>query len=210
MTDPRLLVIDDSLTIRKLVDLSFRATGWSVDYAASGKEGITKAIAQPPDLILLDYLLPDMRGVEVCTVLARSEKASAAPIIVMSAKGEVLKSIFADTAVVDFLSKPFTAAQILARAKSALERKPKDVSAPASPALSRERKEAAAKLIYNALRSRLGMIPSWMTAMGSTPPSIYFGRKILTPELVDEVIQALIPFYRELLAEEQTKSSDRK
>jgi len=66
MTTPRLLVIDDSLTIRKLVELSFRTTSFVLDFATSGAEGVAKAAQSAPDVILLDCVLPDMKSADVC------------------------------------------------------------------------------------------------------------------------------------------------
>ena len=66
----RVLVIDDSTTLRKLVEIALRGTGAEIDFAASGSEGIRRAAAHPPDVILLDFMLPDMQGVDVCARLA--------------------------------------------------------------------------------------------------------------------------------------------
>ena len=91
----KLLVIDDSLTVRKLVELSFRDAGWMMDFAVSGGEGLSKALSSAPDLVLLDYVLPDMKATEVCERLAASRKSSAWPsIILMSAKMERVRDQF--------------------------------------------------------------------------------------------------------------------
>ena len=195
---PQLLVVDDSPTIRKLVEISFRTTGWSVDYAACGKEAMTLADNRPPDLILLDYVLPDMKGVDVCSMLARSERTSHAPIILMTAKDPTVRADFKGfDSVVGFMAKPFTSADLMARALPIIEAK---AEAKGAPLLTREKKEAAAKLIFNRLRSRLALIPEWVPSLGANPPAMFFARKILTPDLMEELIEELLPFYRELLS----------
>ena len=81
------LVIDDSPTIRKLVELSLRAGDHAVDFARTGREGVDHARQSPPDVILLDYVLPDMKGTDVCRELAIDARSADVPVIVMSGKG---------------------------------------------------------------------------------------------------------------------------
>jgi DNA-binding response OmpR family regulator len=117
----RLLVIDDSPTIRKLVEISFKHTTWTIDFARSGSEGVALAGRRSPDLVLLDFVLPDMRGTDVCGALARDEKTGRIPILVMSGKGNAVRDLFrAFPAVVDVVAKPFDAADIVARANRAV------------------------------------------------------------------------------------------
>src|SRR3954470_12479243 len=62
----RLLVIDDSATIRKLVEISFRGSAWVLEFAGTGADGLARAAQGGPTMILLDYVLPDMKAAEVC------------------------------------------------------------------------------------------------------------------------------------------------
>lgn len=112
----RILVIDDSTTLRKLVEIAFRGTTAEVDFAGSGEEAIQRAAAHPPDVILLDFVLPDMTGPDVCARLAERAATSAVPVVVMSAKADGLREAFrAFPAVVDFVAKPFAMEEIRAR-----------------------------------------------------------------------------------------------
>src|SRR6185295_11763171 len=109
LTMARLLAVDDSLTIRKLIENVLGRGGHVLDLAQSGSEGITRAHQNPPDLVLLDYVLPDMKGLDVCASLQTHDALKDVPVIVMSAKGDTLRQLFKDVpSVVGFLHKPFT------------------------------------------------------------------------------------------------------
>src|SRR5439155_6138286 len=90
----QMLVIDDSLTIRKLVELSFRDQDWAIEFATTGAEGAAKAVSCAPDLILLDFVLPDMKATEVCRRLACDQTSAQRPVILMSAKMESVRELF--------------------------------------------------------------------------------------------------------------------
>src|SRR5437773_11734205 len=88
------LGIDDSLTIRKLLEMVLARGGYSYELAATGEEGISRAKRNPPQLILLDYVLPDMKGLDVAQALAQDEKTKGIPIVLMSAKSDDLRGLF--------------------------------------------------------------------------------------------------------------------
>jgi CheY-like chemotaxis protein len=116
----QILVIDDSATMRKLVEIAFRGSDTKIDFAGTGAEGLARATAAPPDVILLDFMLPDMKGLDVCTRLAQQAHTSQVGVVVMSGKPEVA-DLFRDAPnVVAFLPKPFTAELVQARLLAAL------------------------------------------------------------------------------------------
>lgn len=118
----RVLVIDDSTTLRKLVEIAMRGSGIEIDFAATGTDGVSRARSSRPDAILLDFLLPDLPSTEVCQRLADEPSTSRVPIVVMSAnQPSVLSSFQKFPTVVDFVGKPFTPADIRSRLETAVK-----------------------------------------------------------------------------------------
>ena len=116
-----ILVIDDEIQIRKLLEISLEANDYKVNFAENGKEGIVLAASQQPDLILLDLGLPDEDGQNVLVQL-RSWFEN--PIIILSVKSaeeEIVKAL--DNGANDYLTKPFRTQELLARIRTALRGK---------------------------------------------------------------------------------------
>jgi len=206
----RVLAIDDSLTIRKLLEMALGRAGYALELASTGQEGIQRAIRNPPDLVLLDYVLPDMKGLDVAAALLRDERTASVPVVVMSAKSDDLRALFRDVpSVVEFVGKPFTpsgivflVADLLARAQATpavATGAPSDL-----PSFTFAQKESAAKAMFAHLRERFARIPEWMRAIGDSSPAPYFARKMLTPELLDGILNALVPTLREALGPSAT------
>ena len=105
---PRILGVDDSLTIRKALELVLKPAGYELELAADGAEAIAKAKAFRPELILLDFILPDMRGTEVCQQLAADAETANIPVVLISAKGAEIRQAYRDAGnVVSYIAKPF-------------------------------------------------------------------------------------------------------
>ena len=105
-----ILSIDDSLTIRKLIENALEPTGHRVLMASSGEEGLRLALEAKPDLILLDYVLPDVRGVEFCQRLNNEPSTRHIPVLLISGHGSAIQELYRDCGnVVDYLTKPFAA-----------------------------------------------------------------------------------------------------
>jgi CheY-like chemotaxis protein len=131
MSGETILVVDDSPTICKLVELSLTKAGFRVETARTGEGGIEAAQAHPPDLILLDFLLPDLKGDDVCRAISGNMTLALVPVIVMSAKGEDIGECFAVMSnVKNIISKPFSPEALLAVVSHTLEKVDKK---PASP-----------------------------------------------------------------------------
>lgn len=120
MTDStgRVLVIDDDESIRRVLATGLRARGYEPQVAATGEDGLGAAAIERPDVVVLDLGLPDLDGVEVC----RQIRAwSDVPIIVLSAHGAEDRKVQAlDEGADDFVTKPFSMRELLARIRVAM------------------------------------------------------------------------------------------
>jgi two-component system, OmpR family, KDP operon response regulator KdpE len=117
---PRVLVVDDEPQILRAVQMKLRGAGYAVETAATAKEALMKAGMRPPEAIILDLLLPDGSGTEVCRELRRWNTA---PILVLSAVGEEKEKIEAlDAGADDYVTKPFSGDELLARLRAVLRR----------------------------------------------------------------------------------------
>ena len=120
----QILAIDDSPDIHQL--LSVRLGGLNVElrHALTGESGYEQACEEPPDLILLDVMMPDASGFEICRRLkARSETASI-PVIFLTGETDVEQKVLGfDVGAVDYIQKPFDTAELTARVRSALRTK---------------------------------------------------------------------------------------
>ncbi len=122
MPPPTILVIDDEPQIRRVVKHAFQGEGGKVLEAATGTAGVDRAAAERPDLIILDLGLPDISGAEVC----REIRAwSGVPILVLSARhSDEEKVALLDAGADDYVTKPFSTAELQARARALLRRMP--------------------------------------------------------------------------------------
>ena len=120
MNGARVLVVDDEPQILRALQLKLRGAGYAVDTAATASEARIKASMRPPQAIILDVLLPDGRGTDVCREL---RSWSEVPILVLSAVGEEQEKIAAlDAGADDYVTKPFSGDELLARLRAALRR----------------------------------------------------------------------------------------
>jgi two-component system alkaline phosphatase synthesis response regulator PhoP len=117
----KILIIEDEEDLIKGLKMNFVDEGYEVDYALDGKIGLAKALKEKPDLILLDIMLPGMNGLDICKEL-RQKKVDI-PILMLTAKGEEIdKVIGLEIGADDYISKPFSIRELLARIKAHLRR----------------------------------------------------------------------------------------
>lgn len=120
MSGPRVLVVDDEPQILRALRTSLRAAGYEVASAGTAAEALAAAALQPPAAVILDLILPDRNGTEVCREL---RKWSTSPVIVLSAVGEERDKVKAlDAGADDYVTKPVGIDELLARLRAALRR----------------------------------------------------------------------------------------
>ncbi len=118
---PRILVVDDESSLAQTVSYTLRREGFDVATAGDGRAALEAFRAQPPDLIVLDLLLPGIDGLEVCR---RIRRVSAVPILMLTARGEEVDRIVGlEVGADDYLAKPFSMRELVARIRALLRRR---------------------------------------------------------------------------------------
>jgi two-component system, OmpR family, phosphate regulon response regulator PhoB len=120
---PTILVVEDEPPLQKLLAYNLEAAGFTVLQAFDGEEALTLIDERAPDLVLLDWMLPQLSGLEICRRLRRRPDTAHLPIIMLTARGEEpdrLRGL--DTGADDFIAKPFSPAELIARVRAVLRR----------------------------------------------------------------------------------------
>jgi len=120
---PRILVVDDEPEAVELIEFNLKQSGYAVTTAADGAEALRKARSQPPDLVVLDVMLPEMDGFEICKTLRLDPATVKVPIIMLTAKAaEIDRVLGLELGADDYLTKPFSTRELLLRIKKILSR----------------------------------------------------------------------------------------
>jgi phosphate regulon transcriptional regulator PhoB len=118
-----ILVVEDEPDIRNLVVHHLERDGFHCRTASSGSEALRTALTQPPDLVVLDLMLPELDGLEVCRRLRRDPATAAVPIVMLTAKSdEVDRVVGLEMGADDYVSKPFSPKELVARVRAVLRR----------------------------------------------------------------------------------------
>ena len=119
----KILIIEDEPNQADLIQFNLEQDGYEVYKAKDGEEGLTTAHEILPDLILLDWMIPKMSGPDVCRKIRKSQDIKETPIIMISAKSEEQDKVFGlDLGVDDYISKPYSIKELLARVRAAIRR----------------------------------------------------------------------------------------
>ncbi len=120
---PYVLVVDDEADLLTLVRYNLERDGFEVGEAVDGEEAMTMIAERRPDLVLLDWMLPRLSGIEVCRRIRRSAQTQNLPIIMLSARGEENDRVRGlDYGADDYIVKPFSPSELVARVRAVLRR----------------------------------------------------------------------------------------
>ena len=126
----KIFIIEDDPWIVKLLKYNLEKEGFIVGFSDNGNEGFKSLKNFDPDILLLDWMLPDLSGIEICKLIKNNEKLSKIPIIMLTARGEEEDKIKGlDSGVDDYMTKPFSFKELFSRIKALLRRsKPNTIS----------------------------------------------------------------------------------
>lgn len=120
----RVLVIEDEPDLQQVLDYNLRQAGHEVLCASRGSDGLRLAREQRPDLVLLDLMLPDLSGNEVCKQLKRTPDTEPIPVMMITARGEEIDRVLGfELGVDDYVVKPFSVRELLLRIQAVLRRR---------------------------------------------------------------------------------------
>ena len=128
---PRILVVEDEEALSMLLAYNLEAEGYIVERVARGDEAELRLAEQPPDLVLLDWMLPAVSGLEICRRLRAREATKTLPVIMLTARGEEGERVRGlEVGADDYVTKPFSVPELLARVRALLRRaKPERIAA---------------------------------------------------------------------------------
>lgn len=119
----RILVVEDEADLQQVLDYNLRQAGHEVIAASRGHDGLRLARERHPDLVLLDLMLPDLAGTELCKALKRDPRTRDIPVLMLTAKGEEIDRVLGfELGADDYVVKPFSVRELLLRIQAILKR----------------------------------------------------------------------------------------
>lgn len=123
MSDETILIVEDDEDILDLLSYNLRGAGFAVVSSRDGFDAVSKARRSPPDLVILDLMLPGLDGFEVCKELKREARTARVPVIMLTARGdEVDRIVGLELGADDYVVKPFSPRELMLRVRAVLKR----------------------------------------------------------------------------------------
>lgn len=210
-----ILAADDSVTVRKLIEISLKPDDFELHFAVDGKECLAKAAALKPALLLLDYILPDMKGLDICHSLLGKPETRDIPVLLISGNGAAIRQTYENASnVSDYLTKPFApnvlsavVGHLLANGgkKKAEQAEAQELAATAAVAATEVQNVLPEKLrakitqaIHSVLHAPLMAFPSLEAGREDEPAQDYFLDYLTASGAIEKLCRslALIPELR--------------
>src|SRR5712692_2847937 len=126
---PLVLIVDDEAALVTMLRYNLEKEGFAVCEAANGEEALTHIVEQKPDVVLLDWMLPLVSGIEVCRQIRRAPASRTLPVIMLTARGEEGDRVRGlNCGADDYVTKPFSPAELVARIRTVMRRTNRDTS----------------------------------------------------------------------------------
>lgn len=130
-TVPAILIVEDERDVQTVLDFNLKAEGFETMRASNGEEAFAWLRARVPDLVLLDLMLPDVSGTEICRRIKADPRTSAVPVVVLSARGEEVDRVVGfELGADDYVRKPFSVRELILRLRAVLRRTAARTTAP--------------------------------------------------------------------------------
>ncbi len=179
MAGEKILNIDDSPTVQRLIEMILSSQGYQVVLASDGEEGISKAKSERPALILVDFVMPKMNGYQVCKTLKEDPEFRDTPIILVTSKGDKVGSKFVDVlGISEYFTKPFQPEELLAKIREVLDKKAQEAAA--AKAVSAKARSAPAT---TPVRGAAASVPEGLEAMVT----------MIVKRVLDDFVQNTLP-----------------
>ena len=119
----KMLIVEDEEALLELLKFNFTKEGYKIDTATDGETALEKILYRSPDIIILDWMLPELSGIELCRRIRKHKEHKNIPIIMLTAKGEEEDKLRGlETGADDYITKPFSVNELVARVKAVLRR----------------------------------------------------------------------------------------